>query len=216
MKPILPTGQFRTRRIIFPLLLLCLIFLVGTGLSASLGKASELDQQPTVSIPTVTGTPTGPMAIVYSDPEDQINVRSGPGVDYPKVGVLINREQVPAIGKSAGGSWVQVVYPGIEDGVAWVYAPLVRITGELPVVEPPPTPTPLTTPTIDPTLASQYVAEIPPTRKPTYTPPPPLVIPTYSPQVDNFGTGGIPMGFIIVGLMIFGVLGIVVSFLREI
>ena len=54
-------------------------------------QASGSYQQPTVSIPTVTGTAKGPIAIVYSDPEDQINVRSGPDVFYPKVGVLINR-----------------------------------------------------------------------------------------------------------------------------
>ncbi|MBS1249158.1 MAG: hypothetical protein MAG431_00731 [Chloroflexi bacterium] len=194
--------------------LLALLFL-GAGLSTSLVRATDTGQQPTVSIPTVTGTKTGPIAIVYSDPEDQINVRSGPGVNYPKVGVLINREEVPAIGKSAGGSWVQIVYVGVEDGVAWVYAPLLRISGELPIVEPPPTPTPLTTPTIDPTLAAQYVEDIPPTRKPTYTPAPPLVIPTYPPQDNALGTGGLPMGFLVVGLVVFGVLGIIVSFLRE-
>ncbi len=187
----------------------------GVGLSASLVRATGTGQQPTVSVPTVTGTQTGPMAIVYSDPEDQINVRSGPGVNYPKVGVLINREEVPAIGKSVGGSWVQIIYLGVEEGVAWVYSPLVRLSGELPIVEPPPTPTPLTTPTIDPTLAAQYVSDIPPTRKPTYTPPPLLVIPTYPPQEDSLGAGGLPMGFLIMGLVIFGVLGVIVSFLRE-
>jgi hypothetical protein len=178
-------------------------------------SASEFGQQPTVAIPTVTGTPTGPIAVVYSDPEDQINVRSGPGVDYPKVGVLINRQIVPAIGRSAGGSWVQIVYLGVPEGVAWVYAPLVRVSGELPIVEPPPTPTPRTTPTIDPTLASQFVSNIPPTRKPTFTPPPNLVIPTYPSQPITTAAGGIPMGFLVMGLLMVGVFGIVISFLRE-
>lgn len=183
--------------------------------SISFVSASEGQQQPTVSIPTVTGTPSGPIAVVYSDPEDQINVRSGPGVDYPKVGVLINRQIVPALGRSAGGSWVQIAYLGAPDGVAWVYAPLVRISEELPIVEPPPTPTPRTTPTIDPTLAAQFVANIPPTRKPTFTPPPALVIPTYPPQEEPLGTGGVPMGFLIVGLLMVGLFGIVVSIVRE-
>lgn len=197
------------------ILALFVFLLAGLGLRTSFVQAANYAQQPTVSIPTVTGTQTGPVAVVYSDPEDQINVRSGPGINYPQVGVLINREEVPAIGKSAGGSWIKIIYLGTEEGVAWVYAPLVRITGELPIAEPPPTPTPLTTPTIDPTLAAQYVSDIPPTRKPTYTPPPPLVIPTYPPQENSLGTGGLPMGFLIMGLGIFGVLGIIVSFLRE-
>ena len=152
----------------------------------------RINQQPTVAIPTVTGTPSGPIAVVWSDPEEQINVRSGPGTDYPKVGVLLNRQQVPALGATPGGSWVQIAYPGVESGVAWVYAPLVRIDGILPIVEPPPTPTPLTTPTIDPTLASQFIVDIPSTRLPTFTPPPPLVISTQSIEKNPTGTGGVP------------------------
>ncbi len=178
-------------------------------------QASGSYQQPTVSIPTVTGTPKGPFAIVYSDPEDQINVRSGPDVFYPKVGVLINRQEVPALARTEGGTWVKIAYPGVPEGVAWVYAPYVRVTGELPIVPKPPTPTPETTPTIDPTLASQFISEIPPTRKPTYTPPPPLVIPTYESALVASGTGGLPSGFIILGLVSVGIFGLIVSFLRR-
>lgn len=187
------------------------LFLAG----ASLVQASDSYQQPTVAIATVTGTPKGTIAIVYSDPEDQINVRSGPGVLYPKVGVLINRQEVPALAKTEGGTWVKIVYPGVPEGVAWVYAPYVRITGELPIVPKPPTPTPETTPTIDPILASQFISEIPPTRKPTFTPPPLLIIPTYASSPITSGTGGLPSGFIILGLVSIGLFGLVVSFLRR-
>ncbi|MCJ7700903.1 MAG: SH3 domain-containing protein [Anaerolineales bacterium] len=175
----------------------------------------DVAQQPTVAIPTVTGTPTGPIAIVYSDPDEQINVRSGPGTDYPKVGVLLNRQQVPALGATPGGSWVQIIYPGVDSGVAWVYAPLVRIEGVLPIVEPPPTPTLMVTPTIDPTLASQFVVDIPATRLPTYPPPPPLVIATYPAEEIGTGTGGVPIGFVITGLTVVGVFGLIISLLRR-
>jgi hypothetical protein len=175
----------------------------------------EDEQQPTVAIPTVTGTPTGPIAIVFSDPEEQINVRSGPGTDYPKVGVLLNRQQVPALGATPGGSWVQIAYPGVEGGVAWVYAPLVRVDGVLPIVEPPPTPTPQFTPTIDATLASQFIVDIPPTRLPTFTPAPPVIIPTYPPEEASTGTGRIPIGFVITGLTVLGIFGLIISLLRR-
>jgi len=187
------------------------LFLAGTNLV----QASDSYQQPTVAMATVTGTPKGPIAIVYSDPEDQINVRSGPDVFYPKVGVLINRQEVPALARTEGGTWVKIVYPGVPEGVAWVYAPYVRLTGELPIVPKPPTPTPETTPTIDPTLASQFISEIPPTRKPTFTPPPPLIIPTYASSPLVTGTGGLPSGFIILGLVSVGVFGLMVSVLRR-
>ena len=74
-------------------------------LQISVAQANDFSngygQQPTVSIPTVTGTATGPIAVVHSEPEEQINVRSGPGLDYPKIGVLLNRQQVPAFAASA-------------------------------------------------------------------------------------------------------------------
>ncbi len=170
-------------------------------------------QIPTVSIPTVTGTPLGPTAIVKSD-QEQINVRGGPSTDYPIVGVLIAGQQVPALGRSVGGLWVQISYPGVSGGVAWVYAPLVDVVGNLPLIEPPPTPTPRTTPTIDPTLAAQFIVEVPPTRLPTFTAPPPLIIPTFEPDTSNSGTAGVPIGFIIVGLGVIGFFGTLISFLR--
>lgn len=201
------------------LIILTVIVCKPSNVWAALDKNQPEDenkQQPTVSIPTVTGTPSGPIAIVYSEPEDQINVRSGPGTEYPKVGVLLNRQQVPALGSTPGGSWVQIVYPGVEGGVAWVYAPLVRIIdGVLPIVEPPPTPTLQFTPTIDPTLASQFIVDIPPTRLPTFTPAPPLVIPTFPVEEIKTGTGGIPIGFVITGLTVLGVFGLIISLLRR-
>jgi uncharacterized protein YraI len=182
----------------------------------AMGSDKRREQQPTVAIPTVTGTPTGPIAIVYADPEEQINIRSGPGTDYPRVGVLLNRQQVPALGKTAPGDWVQILYLGVDEGVAWVYAPLVRIEGgELRIVAPPPTPTPRVTPTIDPTLASQFILQAAPTRLPTYTPPAQLVIPTFSVENRSIGTAGIPIGFIITGLAVFGIFGLLVAFLRR-
>ncbi len=201
-----------------PIAVMVFVLLIAVGLAwggADLVEASGSFQQPTVAIATVTGTPKGPFAIVYSDPEDQINVRSGPDVFYPKVGVLINRQEVPALARTEGGAWVKIVYPGVPEGVAWVYAPYLRVTGELPIVPKPPTPTPETTPTIDPTLAAQFISDIPPTRKPTFTPPPPLIIPTYETVSVNIGTGGLPSGFIILGLVSIGIFGLIVSFLRR-
>lgn len=175
--------------------------------------AKQLVQIPTVSIPTVTGTPEGATVTVTME-QDQINVRSGPSTDYPVVGVLIAGQKVPALGRSAGGNWVQIAYPGVQNGVAWVYSPLVTIDGVLPIVEPPPTPTPRTTPTIDPTLAAQFIVELPPTRLPTFTPPPELVLPTIQINQSNTQTGRVPMGLIIIGLAVVGLFGTLISILR--
>ncbi len=203
-------------KLIFPILLITIaVVLAFMQTAQASGPQSDQNQQPTVAIPTVTGTAAGPYIIVVSDPEEQINVRSGPGTDYPKIGVLLNRQQAPALGRLPGGTWIQIVYPGVENGIGWIYAPLTQVFGELPITEAPPTPTPRVTPTIDPTLASQFVVDIPATRMPTFTPPPQLVIPTFPAENISSGTGGIPMGLVITGLAVLGFFGLILSFLRR-
>ncbi len=169
-------------------------------------------QQPTGSIPTVTGTPSGP-TITVTNPE-QINVRAGPSsVYYEAVGVLLTGESAPALGRSPGGEWIEIAYPGVPGGVGWVYAPLVSLSpGYLPIAEPPPTSTPLTTPTIDPTLLAAFDTPTPKSRLPTFTAPAPLQIPTF---VSSQGArSGVPIGFVILGLLIVGIFGGIISFLR--
>ena len=172
-------------------------------------------QIPTVAVPTVTGSPQGPIVNVRRDvDQDSINVRSGPSVKYDIIGVLIVGQTAPAKGRTPGGNWIQIFYPGVPGSSGWVYSPLVTVSGSIPIVEPPPTPTPRTTPTVDPTLAAQFILELPPTRLPTFTAPPPLVIPTFASQPPQTVPGGIPIGIVVIGMAVLGVFGIVISFLR--
>lgn len=197
-------------RLVLPIGFIVLIILIS---QVSISKADSLGQIPTVAVPTVTGTPSGAVATVTME-QDQINVRGGPSTEYPVVGVLIAGQQVPALGRSVGGDWVQIAYPGVAGGIAWVYSPLVIVSGSLPVVEPPPTPTPRTTPTVDPTLAAQFIVEIPPTRLPTFTAPPPLILPTFVPEQAVTPAERVPMGLLIVGMGIIGIFGVMISLLR--
>jgi uncharacterized protein YraI len=174
-------------------------------------------QQPTVDIPTVTSTPFGPMVTVNSDQDQPINVRAGPGAgnEYPVVGVLEQGDKVPALGRSPGGDWIQIVYPTVNGGVGWVYAYLVTVSGgELPIVVPPATPTPRVTPTIDPTLAAQLIIPIGPTPLPTFTQPGPVQMPTYTQAPPISGAGELPMGFIIIGMAVVGLFGLMISVFR--
>ena len=169
-------------------------------------NAESLSQQPTVLISTVTGTPVGVMAVVRLDQENQINVRSGPGVFFDNVGVLLPGQKVPALGRTAGGDWILVQYPGTQGGSGWIYAPLVSLTsGTLSIIEPPSTPTPAITQTIDPTLAAQFIQTPIPTRLPTFTPPPPVIIPTFT-DYSGSTPGLIPVGLIIIVLIGLGLL----------
>lgn len=171
-------------------------------------------QQPTGSVPTVTGTPTGMIVRVNFD-IDTVNVYLGPSSFlYPSVGVLLKGQEVPAFGISADKNWIQVYYPGVTDSIAWVYGPYVTIikTGRLPEVSAPNTPTPVSTPTIDPTLAAAFIDPVTPTRLPTFTPPPDFIVPTFLPNLDS--ANRVPAGLFIIILGFIGAFGTLISFLR--
>ncbi len=197
------------------LIIICIPIVVIISLYSGVFNQVVRAQIPTVAIPTVTGSPQGPVVNVRRDSDqDSINVRSGPSAKYDIIGVLIVGQTVPAKGRTPGGDWIQIFYPGVPDSSGWVYSPLVNVSGSIPIVEPPPTPTPRTTPTVDPTLAAQFILEIPPTRLPTFTSPPPLVIPTFENQAPPTVPAGIPMGIVVIGMAVLGVFGILISFLR--
>ena len=97
---------------------------------------------PTVEpVPTVTGAP-------YVTTTTSVNIRSGPGTNYPVYGVAPAGVSAPVTGISPDGWWYVITIPTTysPDGTAWVSADYVTLTGttaaELPVVPPPPPPPP--------------------------------------------------------------------------
>ena len=171
-------------------------------------------QQPTGSIPTVTGTPLGPMVTIYEN-NDQVDVYAGPSsYDYPAVGVMLAGEQAPALGQAEGLDWIEIQYMGVPNSVAWIYAPYVSITGgaNLPNISVPPTPTPASTPTINPTLVAALIPAITSTRLSTFTPPAPAAIPTFVDETRR--PSSVPVGLIIAAFLFIGGLGAIISFLR--
>jgi hypothetical protein len=179
------------------------------------GTANVLAQQPTGNVPTVTGTPSGPI-IRVDQSLATIFVYSGPGsFDYPAIGVLLGNETAPAIGRARGREdWIQIYYPGVPGSVGWVWALQVGLSpgALLPLVEIPPTPTPFATPTLPEELVEAFIGQQTPTRLPTFTPPPALDIPEFSDDVE--GQAGFPTGLLILALALFGFLGAVISYLR--
>lgn len=173
-------------------------------------------QQPTGSVPTVTGTPSGPT--VQVDPSlDYIYVHSGPSsFDYPRIGILLANEVAPALGRARDRQeWIQIRYLGVPGSTGWVYALYVKLSpgAFLPLVDIPPTPTPVSTPTINPTLEAAFIGQQTPTRLPTFTPPPPLELPSFNEPTATDAVG-IPVGLLILSLGLFGFFGAVISYLR--
>jgi hypothetical protein len=200
----------RTWAFLFILLVVAMSQLVGEPVTVGA-------QQPTGSIPTVTGTPSGPTVGV--DPSlGQIRVYAGPGsFNYPAIGVLLTGIRVPALGRAVGNDdWIMIRYEGVPGSVGWVYALYVSLTGtggvDLPRVALPPTPTPASTPTINPTLAAAFIPALNATRLPTFTAAAPLPVPTFVDDSQN--SSRIPVGLLILGFVVVGVLGTMISFLR--
>lgn len=196
--------SFRKYRWFF-ITLISLVFIISAFLVTQPNHV--VAQQPTGSIPTVTGTPKGVTArLKIGLTENSVNVRSGPSVLYPQIGIVLLGAEVPVVGKSAGGDWLVIEYPGVPGSIGWVWAFHMDVSpGELAVIESPPSPVPITTVTIDPTMAAQFITTPEPTRLPTFTAPPPLSIPTYESSTGQ-ELGGIPIGLVIIILAVLGIL----------
>jgi hypothetical protein len=97
--------------------------------------------------PTPEATPT-PASVELSVNSPTLNVRSGPGTSYPRVGQIRRGETYTITGKTQAGDWWQVTYNGKP---AWVSAELVTVSGptdSVAMVEaaPPPTAAPQAAP----------------------------------------------------------------------
>ena len=93
------------------------------------------------STPTPSSTPA-PIELTVTS--DTLNVRSGPGTNYPKIGELRKGNTSRITGENAKGDWWQIAFSG---QTGWVFGELVTVKGKLedvPVVPAPPTPVVLT------------------------------------------------------------------------
>jgi hypothetical protein len=194
-------------------------FLSLTFLAVPLFLGTLFASTPTVVLaqqPTETpASPTGLFITVLFD-EPEINVRLGPNSSvYPIVGKLPAGATAPALGRSPGGDWIQIEFPGAPNGRGWVYSPLVQVSppGNLQIVEPPPTPVPPPTATFDPTLVAQFSVQPTSTRLPTFTPAPALTHPAY--ETTTSSRDSVPIGTIIIALAILGLIGFPISLIRR-
>lgn len=183
-----------------------------------LALGQEIPSTATVTV-TLTNTATFVPTPTVSGPSvyvpDRVNVRSGPGTYYEKIGVLVAGQLVPALGRTAFGEWIFVEYPQGTGEHGWVYSPLivVRETNleDLVEVEPPPTPTLPAVPASVFTLAPQRTLLA--TRLPTFTPAPPVAQPTFvTPVIEG---GALPPIVLIAGLFALGIISAIVAIIRQ-
>jgi hypothetical protein len=51
----------------------------------------------------------------------EVNLHSGPGVDYPVVGTMLPGNRLSVLGVSSNGEWLEVNYFYTDSGIAWVF-----------------------------------------------------------------------------------------------
>lgn len=148
------------------------------------------DQVASGDTPTPTLTPE-PIETVAGNPalttRTDLNVRGGPGIEYDLLGLLPTGTEAEIIGRDATRQWWQIRFDPAADGRGWVAADTAFSTvsnvENVPVAQPPPTPTGTPTatsvpPTNTPTATATPAA---PTDTPTATGEPATETPTVTP-----------------------------------
>jgi hypothetical protein len=163
-------------------------------------------------------TPTLPSLRAEAYDED-VNVRSGPGTDYERVGTLVRGQSGAILGQAQTvGTWLKIVYIGGPENTGWVAQDVVKVIGDLgqaPTMEPPPTPTLPPAPTLAITTTVEALSTAEPGRLPTFTAPPPAAHPTLLPVQGLHEENGFPPAILIVSLFVLGGFGMLISLLRR-
>jgi len=92
-------------------------------------------QAPTQTFPaTITpsevlpsASPTATPLPVQGTTRTQINVRGGPGSNFPSLGLLATGQEVHIVLKDPGGGWYEILYPGGPTGTGWISADYVQV-----------------------------------------------------------------------------------------
>lgn len=150
----------------------------------SSAQAALQVNQPTAT-PRATATPVVAPTPFVEVQSDTLNVRLGPGTDYPVLGQVVLGDRFTLVGRNDAGDWLVVCC--VDEQAGWVTARLVSTTADinlLPVGLAPtrvPTATPLptvaATPTVPATPTPAATEPPPPTPEPPEPPSPPTATP---------------------------------------
>ena len=202
--------------IFFRAAIVALLVFIATSFDAAPARAETDTPTPGPSV-TPTFVPTATVGGPYVYVPEKVNVRTGPATYFDQVGVLVAGQMAPALGRTEVGEWIQVEYPGAPGSQAWIYAALVTVRDaelmDLAVVVPPPTPTLSISTTLIYDTESGGPATAAATRLPTFTPAPPIVIPTFAPEAA--GPARVPPIYYIGGLLALSLVFAIIAVMQQ-
>ena len=133
------------------------VLFLGVVIGNALSGGNESDTAP--DAPTVA-PPEPPTDSAYLVATANVNVRAGPGLNYPIYGVMPQGEKAEIIGVSSDYAWWQIKIPAgySPDSTGWVSADYTTANNanDVPVVEAPPAPPTVPT-TAPPPAGDPYV-----------------------------------------------------------
>ena len=109
----------------------------------------------------------GPVTVTVSQ---DMNVRGGPGTNYPVIGTAPAGASSTVVGRNADNSWLQVQYPPGSDNTGWVFAELVAVNGNSETVAVAQAPAPPAQPAAQPAPQQQDAPPPAPEKKYQFTP----------------------------------------------
>lgn len=109
---------------------------VPTALPISTPIPTQVQTQPdtvvaTPTIVSVTSTPTISAFSVTGIATGEINIRYGPGVEYPRVGVAYAGDRYEITGYHTQFPWVRIRFEGVPNNQAWIAQDLLDIDGNV-------------------------------------------------------------------------------------
>ncbi len=139
-----------------------------TVISTTSSAAPETTNQ--VTVVTLTATPE-PLSGVIGVAQAEINIRYGPSVDYPRIGVGEAGQQYEITGRHSQFPWIQIRYPAAPNGYGWVANDLLEVQGNIfnvPVITQMSFNLPTLTPTPPVVVASHLLESSPVVISPTF------------------------------------------------
>jgi hypothetical protein len=88
-------------------------------------SATQALASPTVA-PTVT-----PSSRVMGEALGEINIRYGPGIEYPRIGIAAAGDRFEVTAWHTQFPWVRITYPQAPNGFGWIATDLLTITGDV-------------------------------------------------------------------------------------
>jgi hypothetical protein len=96
--------------------------------TATLDSAELLVTATNAASSAVTATPAGRVSGIVLN---EINIRYGPGIEYPRVGIAHAGESYMITAYHTQFPWVEISYPTAPDGAGWVAVDLLQIEGDI-------------------------------------------------------------------------------------